>query len=393
MKKIIMFMPVMKGGGAERVAANLMNEFHRLGCETEFVITSGTENDTIKGDLGEETRLTFLKKKKTGLMSVLLSVISSVLCKFFEKTGRSAPASLAYLSFVSQYKNEISQIKKILKDNPHAVAIAFLQPTIPMLMLAARGLPNKVIFSERGDPIRLMKHRYGKNFIEKYYERTDAAVFQTFDAKSAYPENITSKGAVISNPIKSELPDAYHGERNSNITTFCRISKQKNLPLLLESFNMLHREHPGFTLRIIGDVLNEEGVAVKEQLEAYIKANGLENCVRFEPFNANVHEAVINDAMYVNSSDYEGISNAMLEAMAIGMPCVCTDCPIGGARATIKDGENGLLTPVGDTQAFYKAMKRVIEENGLSEKLSLCGEKLREELSLEKTAKKWMELF
>ena len=115
--------------------------------------------------------------------------------------------------------------------------------------------------------------------------------------------------------------------------------------------------------------------------------------VIFEPFNADVHRIIVKDAMYVNSSDYEGISNAMLEAMAVGMPVVCTDCPIGGAKATITDGENGLLVPIKDADALSNAILRVIEEDGLADKLSQNASKLRDELSLDKITDKWQQLL
>lgn len=393
MKKVLMFIPVMKGGGAERVASLLMNEFHRNGYETEFVITSSSEKDVIRCDLNEEIPLTLSKKEKISVIYRLIGLTTSVFCRFFEKFRLDVPAFFAYLSFVSQYNSEIKQIRKILEKNPDATGVAFLQPAIPMLMLASKGLPNRIVFSERGNPERLMKHRYGRKFIEKYYTRADAAVFQTPAAMQTYPDCVSEKGSVISNPIKPDLPNAYHNSRNKYITTFCRISAQKNLPLLFEAFNLLHKKHPDYILRIIGDAVNEEGRAIEKQLHDYIKSNDLSDCVVFEPFSSNVHEMIIGDAMYVNSSDYEGISNAMLEAMAIGMPVVCTDCPIGGARATITDGENGLLVPVGDVDSLYKAMKRLIEEDGLSEKLSFEAEKIRHELSLESIAGKWMELL
>ena len=95
----------------------------------------------------------------------------------------------------------------------------------------------------------------------------------------------------------------------------------------------------------------------------------------------------------MNSSDYEGMSNAMLEAMAIGMPVVCTDCPIGGASAVIKNGENGMLAKVGDADDFADAIIRVLSDKSLAESLSLNGAKIRDELSIKNISKKWMELF
>ena len=97
--------------------------------------------------------------------------------------------------------------------------------------------------------------------------------------------------------------------------------------------------------------------------------------------------------MFVSSSNYEGMSNSMLEAMAMGIPCVCTDCPAGGARAVIKDGKNGLLTPVGDAHALCKAMKRIAKNPDLASKLSQNSVKIRETQSVEKIIEEWMELI
>jgi glycosyltransferase involved in cell wall biosynthesis len=87
------------------------------------------------------------------------------------------------------------------------------------------------------------------------------------------------------------------------------------------------------------------------------------------------------------------MSNSMLEAMAIGLPCVCTDCPAGGAGAVIKDGENGLLTPVSDAHALYLAMKKVAENPELAKKLSANSVNIKENQSVEKIIKEWMDLI
>ena len=97
--------------------------------------------------------------------------------------------------------------------------------------------------------------------------------------------------------------------------------------------------------------------------------------------------------MFVSSSDFEGMSNSMLEAMALGLPVVCTDCPAGGARAVINDGENGLLVPVGDSEKLYLAMKKIAVDKDLAEKLSRNAVALRENQSLEKIIEKWMEII
>lgn len=383
-------MPVMKGGGAERVASLLMNEFHRCGHDVEFLLTSSAPEEVVRTDLSEEIPLSFLREHETRKG---LRVISSSICHIFEAFKIPVPAYAAYLSFISEYSNEIKQLRQKLKENPDMTVIAFLQPSIPMMVLAARGLPNRVIVSERGNPERLMKKRYGEKFIQKYYTQINAAVFQTKEARDTYPENVKEKGVIISNPIKSDLPELFTCERNKNITTFCRISLQKNLPMLVEAYSLLHQEYPEYKLRIIGDALNEEGQEVLRTIQEQIKQLELEEEVELLPFSANVHEDILEDFMYVNSSDYEGISNAMLEAMAIGLPVVCTDCPVGGAHATIQHEVNGMLVPVGDAQAMYLAMKQIIEDEKLAQRITSNAAKLRETLSLENIAKQWMELL
>jgi glycosyltransferase involved in cell wall biosynthesis len=263
-KKLIFIMPVMKGGGAEKVAALLLNEFNKNGYECELVLTNSDRNEVIDRGLDSDIKLTVLREKfpKNGFFKKLFvsvfRLLTSLICKIPETLNKKVPASLAYLSFKAQYYDELNTLRKHLKNNPESSVLSFLQPSIPLVLLAARDLPNKVVVSERADPYRLLKKRYGYNFIKKYYQRADAVVFQTNDAKAAYPDNISAKGTVIFNPINDKLPEPYFGERNKYITTFCRVSKQKNLPMLIEAFGLIHKDFPEYRLRIIGQPNNAD---------------------------------------------------------------------------------------------------------------------------------------
>lgn len=398
MKKVAFILPRMKGGGAERVAALLANEFSNNLIDVSFFLTHSRSDEVIRCDLDDKIPLVLFseqmpqKRIKDRLKAGSLQAISTLLSKPFEILKRPVPADFAKLSILGQYGREIRFLREMLLEQPDLTIIAFLQPAIPIALLAAKDLPNRVIISERGNPHRLMKKRYGKKFIERYYTRADTVVFQTQEAKETYPTVVSEKGCVIPNPIKPDLPEPYHGDRNKFITTFCRLSKQKNLPLLIDAFALLHKEYADYKLRIIGDAPNVEGIEVLDTIKKMIVNYGFQDSVIFEPFNANVHESIIKDAMYVNSSDYEGISNAMLEAMAIGMPVICTDCPVGGARATIPNGENGLLVPMNDPNAMYRAMKKVIDDEDYAKSLSYRAVKLRESLSLKAIADRWLEL-
>lgn len=395
----MMVISMMKGGGAERVASLLMNEFQRNGHEVKVVLTSTNADEVIRTDLNKDIPLVVLReylKEENALDKLkygLMRIFSSLFCKLFELFKIPVPSFGAYASFVSQYHREIQQLRVMMKENPELIVVSFLQPSVPMVLLAARGLPNRIIISERDNPKRLMKKRYGKLFVEKYYKRADRVVYQTKDALETYPKTINKRGIIIPNPLKSNLPMPYRGERRKIITTFCRISKQKNLPLLINAFSLLHKEYPEYALQIIGDAFNKEDVEVRENAIRQINEMGLNEYVQWRPFNPKVHDQILEDTMYVNSSDFEGMSNAMLEAMAIGLPSVCTDCPIGGAKEIIKHEVNGMLVPVGDAKAMYLAMKQIIEDEELAQRLSSNAAKLRETLSLENIAKQWMELL
>ena len=398
-KKVLMIISVLRGGGAERVASLLENEFYNNGYDAEFLVTSTDRENIINRDLNEKIPLTVLREQFSRESIIkkwfykLLRILSSVFCKLFEAVKADVPVIFSYMSFVSEYRREIKAMREKLKKEPDTTVVVFLQPSIPIVLLAARGLPNRIIISERGDPKRLIKSRYGYKFIEKFYTRADVAVFQTEDAKNTYPENIPKKGTVIFNPINGKLPDPYFGERNKYITTFCRISKQKNLPMLIEAFNIVHKKFPENVLRIIGQTSNKDDEEALDDTKALIEKYGIADFVEFLPFSTEVHKEIIADALYVNSSDYEGMSNAMLEAMTIGMPVVCTDCPIGGASAVICHGENGMLTRVGDSEDFAEKIIAILSDDELSEKLSRNAARIREDLSLGNISKKWMELF
>lgn len=398
-KKLLFVMPVMKGGGAEKVAALLLNEFNKNGYDCELVLTNSDRSEVIDRGLDKNIAVTVLRESfaKSGLFKkvflAFFRLVASLICKIPEALKIKVPAAWAKLSFTAQYYDELNALKKVFLSNPHADIISFLQPSIPMTLLAAKGLPNKVVVSERADPYRLLKKRYGYNFIKKYYQRADAVVFQTNDAMAAYPENISKKGTVIFNPINDKLPEPYFGEREKYVTTFCRVSRQKNLPVLVEAFAEFHKTFSDYRLKIIGEPQNDDDRAALTETKTFAEKLGISEYIDFQPFSATVHSLIIRDAMYVNSSDYEGMSNAMLEAMAIGMPVVCTDCPIGGANAVIRNGENGILTEVGNAKEICDAMKKIADDKAFSDKLSRNAAEIRYKLSLENTAKKWMELL
>lgn len=285
-----------------------------------------------------------------------------------------------YFKFISIARSEIKRLKP-------KVVISFEYFFNLLASIACLGLKTKLIISERNDPSRVgsgfIKDRL-RNFL---YRFADVLVCQTPDAKNYFPLYIQKKTVVIPNPLKPNLPYKSVVERKREVVTFCRLNSQKNLPMLIGAFFEFSKTHPDFILKIYGD--GEE----KLNIENLVKQYGLTSKVSILKPCDNVHELVIDSAMFVLPSDYEGLSNSMLEAIAIGLPSICTDCPCGGARMIIDHEKNGILIPVGDTNALLAAMNKIADDKDLSASLSLEGLKLRDKLSIQAISNRWISLF
>lgn len=386
-KKIVFFIDSLGGGGAERVISVLSQELITKGYDVNIlmlykrpVIYTMPEgvNLIYAEDLPVSTRWgRFARKVIARLMHLQVRFWNPLLRKFGKHDYPRANETRMYF-----YANYALPYREYLKKNPGCTAFGFLIRSNIAMLMAARGLDVKTVFCERNNPVRPDIPANIIRLRDRLTRRCASAVFQTREERDYYTW-LGCETAVIPNPLKEDLPEPFAGLRRKEIVNFCRLNKQKNIPLLISAFEKLLREHPDYTLRIYGR--GDE----KENLMALTREKGLEASVIFEDFAPDVHLRIRDAAMYVCSSDFEGLSNSMLEAMAIGMPCVCTDCAGGGARMMIRHGENGLLTPVGDEAALYEAMKRLAEDPELAARLGREAAKVRRELSIEQIAGRW----
>lgn len=330
--------------------------------------------------------------------------VISVLAKAFSEQGSKVGVAV-YSTFPGEYPlpgdiakeygpkgnsgtakaRRIAWLRSVARRNPDSTIVAFEYFVNMQTLMACAGLPNRVVVSERNDPARV-----GSNFPtgwlrERLYRRADMLVCQTDEAASYFSDRVNK--CVILNPLKEGLPSPYAGERRKAVVTFCRLERQKNLPMLVRAFARFHEAYPDYTLEIYGDGKEHDGLA------PLIDDLGLADVARICPGRPDIHDAVRDAAMFVLPSDYEGLSNSMLEAMAIGLPVICTDCPCGGARMVIEDGESGLLVPVGDEEALVDAMVRMASSPALTVKLSHNAAVLRERLSASKICSKWMRVI
>ncbi len=279
--------------------------------------------------------------------------------------------------------NRIMEIKNVIKKYDIDVVLSFSHYNNMYSVLASRGLKCKVIGSERNDPAQLDSRKLFNRIRMKLYRKLDALVCQTDDAKAYFPEDIQKKSVVILNPITDKLPEVYRGERKHRVVSFSRLEPQKNIPMLLEAFSIFHDTHTDYILDIYGNG------SQREELIDTVKARGWDGFINFQSYTTDIHNAIRDAYMFALSSDYEGLSNSMIEAMGCGLPTIVTDCPCGGARMVIEDGVNGILVPVGDVEALAREMSRVADDKALAEKLISNGVKIRKTLDKRVIASQW----
>ncbi|MBR2309189.1 MAG: glycosyltransferase family 4 protein [Oscillospiraceae bacterium] len=337
MRKVVFVICSMVANGAERVMSLLVNKAAEQGIEATLVLIS---SDTVDYPLSDKVNVHFVAKDLP--------------------KGRIRAAIARF-----------QRLRKVIRDVNPDVVVSFLTTCNVYSCLAAIGLGVPVIVSERNDPVRDCPKKLRRLMRNISYRLASGFIFQTEEAKAHFNSSIQGKSTVIPNPVKDGLPFAEVENREKTIVAAGRLTKQKNYPMMLEAFALFAQSYPQYSLKIFGE--GEDKATLKE----YAKALGVADKIAFMGLVSDLHERIKQAGMFVLSSDYEGISNSLLEAMSMGLPCVSTDCPCGGSRHLIQDGVNGLLVPVGDAPALAAAMKKIAESDAFAQSIGKQAQQTR----------------
>ncbi len=355
MRKICFVISCLDRAGAERVMSILANRAALLGYEVSLILTGAS---TVGYELKDEITI----------------------YKIPEKLKHSKKGVIRTIE-------KISLLKRILLDIKPDLVVSFLTSCNIYVSLALRRTNIPFIVSERNLPVKECSNqvmRWVKNYC---YRFPTGFIFQTGEAQSFFNARIQSHSTVIPNPVKSNLPVAELDKAKNKIVAAARLLPQKNYPMMLRAFRLFLNDHPDYTLHIFGDG------ELKESLVALTQELSISENVIFEGNVPDLHERIRDAKMFVLSSDHEGISNSLLEALSMGLPCISTDCPVGGSRMLIGEDEAGLLTPVGDEVAFYQAMKKIAEDEELRRTLSENASRTRELYSEELIVGRYFDYF
>lgn len=344
--KIVFVVPNMIGGGTERIVSILANEYVQRGIDTAILIFAG---DKVEYELDSRVEIVKIGGPSNGSIGVRLK--------------------------------RIKAMRKYYRQNRDCVIFAFSVMGAVFSYISTAGSRHPMLVSERNNPEEY-DHKWLRDF---FYRRTDRVILQTKDVLQCFDEIIQKKAVVIPNPIDPDLPPVFEGKRVKKITAVGRLEEQKNHRLLIEAFYEFQKEFPEYTLELYG-----RG-SLENDLKKLVKTLEMEEKVHFNGFCANAREEISDSMIYVLPSRYEGISNSMIEALAMGIPVIATDCPVGGTRMCIRDGENGIMIPVDDKRALYVSMKKIASDEQFALSISKNGAKLREQFSIGKIADKLLD--
>lgn len=351
--KIIFCSGSMSKGGAERVIANLSN--YLIENNEISIITSIKGNSYYK--LKEKIKLYSLDEKKQ------------------ER------------NFIKKNISRLRKMHYLMKTIKPDIIISFLpEPSYRVLFLKIFNRNLRVIVSVRNDPNVEYKSLINRLIMKLLYPLADGFVFQTEEAQKYFSKKIQNKSVIIPNPINEEfICEPYSEEREKTIVTVGRLEEQKNHKMLIDAFSKLPEQFNEYKLIIYG-----EG-SLRRNLEEQVKNLNLVNRVLLPGQIDNVKEQIYKASLFVLSSDYEGMPNALMEAMALGIPCISTDCPCGGPKFLIKNEYNGLLCNINDDESLQFAIKKIIKDKELARNISERAQKRILDLAPDKINKYWKE--
>ena len=344
----------MNFGGAERVMSILSNAWCDKNCEVKILLTRTPAQSKYELNKSVELLSCYDKVKKALIPHVVIMKSIRSLCKVWRPD----------------------------------VVISFYNDVAALTALAITGYHIPLIYSERNDPNRVNQRKMDKVYRKIVERSARGFVFQTTGAQKCYPKKVQDRSDVILNPLETAgFPTHDFTSEKKEIVTVGRLEPQKNQKILIDAFSKIANDFLDYDLTIYG-----EG-SLRPELEEFVESKGLQNRVIWPGSKNRIQEHIKDAALFVLSSDYEGIPNALIEAMAIGLPCISTDCSPGGARELINDGENGIIVDCGNSDALAKAMVSLLEDRKKAQEMGINAKKICRRADKDLVCDRWLNLI
>ena len=353
MSKLIVNMGTLSAGGAERVLSILSKPFADAFDEVQYVLWLDSKYPDV----------------------------------FYETDSRVKIVRVSVASGTNKVWRQVLWFRKYVKVQGPDLVLSFMKMIGFVVSLSLFGMGIPQVVSERNDP-RYNRSKILRKLITFSYLLPDikGVVVQTKNAKDYFSfGKIYNKIAVICNPIfveKEMIGRSLMSKKEDLIVSVGRLARQKRQDILIEAFSLFHKSHPSYKLCIYG-----EGGS-RDFLRDLSKRMGVEDFVFLPGRSDRVLDEICRARMFVMTSAFEGMSNALLEALCIGLPCISTK--VNGATDLIRDGETGFLVNVGDIEAIAEKMSFIADNAESSTSIGNAAKSIYDKFSVDVVSNQWI---
>ena len=353
MNHILFYLSGLEQGGTERVVVNLAEFFWNKGYKVTLATTHQSNNEYSISQ---------------GIKRILTSPSHDFITN----------------SRISNFKIRLTTLRSILREEQPDVVAAFIGKNNMMAILSSVGLHIPVYVAVRGEPMAEYYSRGMRLMAKILFVFAKGVILQTEQSKDFFPIWIQKKCHILSNPLKTDfLKENLREQVENTIVTVGRCDENKNQKLLIDAFAEIEDRYPNTKVYLYGDG------ELRSQLIEYVEKLGLSNQILLHGKVEDTRETIKNAGIFVLTSNTEGMPNALIEAMVLGLPVISTNCPCGGPKMLIEEGKNGLLIPVGDKKALADAIIQLLDNPDIRQSLGNQALKLKETLYPEKVNMEW----
>lgn len=356
-RRIAFYCSSLTKGGAERVFVNLAEYFNQKGYRVYLVTQYQREHEY---EISE------------GIQRIISDITPE------EETKNRLG------NFLARYR----KLRKIFRMIRPDIVFSCNGKNNFMSQTANWGLHNKVVVSVVADPTQEYPTRSMRFLARHLFAHVDGIVFQTKQAMDFFPKAIQKKGVILPNSLNPLfIKPRFEGVRQKEIVAVGRLDDNKNHAMLIRAFAAICEAFPEYCINIYG-----EGEC-RNKLEKLIVERNLEQRVFLRGRADHIQDLIYKSTIFVMTSDSEGMPNALLEAMSLGLCVISTDCPCGGPGELIKNGRNGYLIPVRDEEALKKQLTYCLSHPEECESMGRCAAQIQEHMSPERVNKQWEAYF
>lgn len=356
-KHIAFYIGSLHKGGAERVFVNLADFFRKEGYRVTMVTQYRKEDEYELPD---------------GVARVISDITQEEL----------------HNSRIVNFFRRVKKLHRIWKSEQPDMVLSCIGKNNFMTVVTTMFTPTRSVVSVVGEAREEYPNRLMRMLANLLFPYASGVILQTERSRYFFSKRVQKKAVILPNSLNPDfIKPRYEGERDKRIVSVGRMDANKNHEMMIRAFASLADNYPEYTLTIYGD----------GELHSYIEdlahKLGVGDRVFLPGVIPDVAEQIEKASIFLLTSYSEGVSNALIEALASGLGVISTDVPSGGTVELMEDGVNGLIIPVGDQKALEQAMDKLLSDPAYLEQLGREAARIQERLAPERVNRLWQEFF